>query len=61
MAETRNTKSEKAPHPIDPNVIIQENPSQKRENGPRTRAASDPGEFRTDVPDSGKRRKIHLK
>ncbi|EPC6337671.1 hypothetical protein ACR0YU_001762 [Enterococcus faecium] len=48
-------KSEKAPHPIDPNVIIQENPSQKRENGPRPRAASDPGEFRTDVPDSGKK------
>lgn len=25
-------KSEKAPHPIEPNVIIQEQPSQKREN-----------------------------
>ncbi|HGF7671330.1 hypothetical protein [Enterococcus faecium] len=48
-------KSEKAPHPIEPNVIIQENPSQKRENGPRPRAASDPGESRTDVPDSGKK------
>ncbi|EME7211814.1 hypothetical protein OHL96_001453 [Enterococcus faecium] len=48
-------KSEKAPHPIEPNVIIQEQPSQKRENGPRPRAASDPGESRTDVPDSGKK------
>lgn len=48
-------KSEKAPHPIEPNVIIQEQPSQKRENGPRPRVASDPGESRTDVPDSGKK------
>ncbi|WP_275400651.1 hypothetical protein [Enterococcus faecium] len=47
-------KPEKAPHPIEPNVIIQE-PSQKRGNEPRPRAASDPGEFRTDVPDSGKK------
>ncbi|EGP5712334.1 hypothetical protein DQ182_09855 [Enterococcus faecium] len=48
-------KSEKAPHPIEPNVIIQGPPNQKRENGPRPRAASDPGESRTDVPDSGKK------
>ncbi len=56
LSQTQETqKSEKAPDPIDPKVIIQENPSQKRENGPRPRAASDPGESRTDVPDSGKK------
>lgn len=56
LSQTQETqKSEKAPDPIDPKVIIQENPSQKRENGSRPRAASDPGESRTDVPDSGKK------